>query len=204
MSTSNRSAVVVIASDSRAIVEIELCLFDVLVYAQISYVRVQAPHFALPRLAPRARRVPLSPRREVAQRANNMSGRNRRTRMRKPFHYPSNWSLHAPAHTPPIQTTHVHTHRAGYSELMTVISFDKGYRFGCRVPGLVHATHPKPTSLSEILLQTNVNTIVNLTFAISAPHNAALAAYAAQYYPSLFLSLSLSLFGAADMSSDHN
>lgn len=34
---------VVIASDSRAIVEIELCLFDVLVYAQISYVRVQAP-----------------------------------------------------------------------------------------------------------------------------------------------------------------
>lgn len=47
-STWNRSAVVVIASDSRAIVEIELCLFDVLVYAQISYVRVQAPHFACP------------------------------------------------------------------------------------------------------------------------------------------------------------
>lgn len=72
---------------------------------------------APPRPAPRARRVPVSPRREVAQRANNMSGRNRRTRMRKPFHYPSNWSLHAPAHTPPIQTTHVRTHieLAGYS-----------------------------------------------------------------------------------------
>lgn len=51
VSTWNRSAVVVIASDSRAIVEIELCLFDVLVYAQISYVRVQAPHFAQPRPA---------------------------------------------------------------------------------------------------------------------------------------------------------
>lgn len=38
-----------------------------------------------------------------------------------------------------------------------------------RVPALVPDAHPKPTSLSEILLQTNVNTIVNLTSAICAP-----------------------------------
>lgn len=42
----------------RAIVEIELCLFDVLVYAQISYVRALAP----PRRATRSRA--LTPRRE--------------------------------------------------------------------------------------------------------------------------------------------
>lgn len=111
--------------------------------------------------------MPQSSRREISQRANNMPGRNRRTRMRKPFHYPSNCSLHAPAHTPPI-----HTHRARYSELMTVISFDKGYHVPCtgyREPALVPDAHPKPTSLSEILLQTNVNTIVNLTSAICAP-----------------------------------
>lgn len=96
----------------RAIVEIELCLFDVLVYAQISYVRAVAP----PRQATRSRA--LTPRREkpargkVEQCTNNMSGR---MRMRKPFHYQSNWfGTHAPAHTP------------RHTNLMTVISFDAG------------------------------------------------------------------------------
>lgn len=78
-----------------AIVQIELCLFDVLVYAQISYVRAAQP----PRPAqagdqvacanPEARKTSAG---KVEQCPNNMLGR---TRMRKPFHYQSNWLAHA-------------------------------------------------------------------------------------------------------------